>query len=101
MKNEKKKKRKFSAKVSLTQVLAHIQLYDSYHNRIPFRQDFQRAHGREPYANPMIRFKWFVCSFPLSISLHLSVSPSLSPSRQQQHTYREQALTQRERKKGV
>lgn len=96
----KRKEGEISAKVSLTQVLAHIQLYDSYHNRIPFRQDFQRAHGREPYANPMIRFKWFVCPFPLSISLHLSIS--LSPSRQQQHTYREQALTQREReKKGV
>lgn len=79
-KRKKKKKRNFSANVILTQVLAHIQLYDSYHNRVPFRQDFQRAHGREPYANPMIRFKWFVCPSPLSISLHLSISLSLSIS---------------------
>lgn len=83
----KRKEGEISANVVLTQVLAHIQLYDSYHNRVPFRQDFQRAHGREPYANPMIRFKWFVCPSPLSMSsLHLHLSPSLSLHRVSSNT---------------
>ncbi|KAI5363782.1 putative amidase [Septoria linicola] len=42
----------------LHKTLAQIQLYDAYHNRTEFREAFKQAHGREPYANPMIRFKW-------------------------------------------
>ncbi|KAI0105100.1 amidase signature domain-containing protein [Nemania sp. FL0031] len=42
----------------LSTTLAHIQLFDCYHNNLKFREDFRKLHGREPYANPMIRFKW-------------------------------------------
>ncbi|KAI1132442.1 amidase signature domain-containing protein [Nemania abortiva] len=42
----------------LSSTLAHIQLFGSYHNNLGFRQQFQDFHGREPYANPMVRFKW-------------------------------------------
>ncbi|KAK0714457.1 amidase signature domain-containing protein [Apiosordaria backusii] len=42
----------------LATTLAHIQLFGSYHNNLPFREAFNRAHSREPYANPMVRFKW-------------------------------------------
>ncbi|KAL3477065.1 amidase signature domain-containing protein [Aspergillus californicus] len=38
--------------------LAHIQLYGSYQNNLPFRQQFKEKSRREPYANPMVRFKW-------------------------------------------
>ncbi|KAJ8131263.1 hypothetical protein O1611_g2366 [Lasiodiplodia mahajangana] len=42
----------------LSTTLAHIQLFDCYHNNLKFREDFRKVCGREPYANPMIRFKW-------------------------------------------
>ncbi|TGJ83008.1 hypothetical protein E0Z10_g5781 [Xylaria hypoxylon] len=42
----------------LSTTLAHIQLFDCYNNNLKFREEFQRLHGREPYANPLIRFKW-------------------------------------------
>ncbi|CZS98366.1 related to D-mandelate dehydrogenase [Rhynchosporium agropyri] len=38
--------------------LAHIQLYDCYRNNAKWRTSFKEQMGREPYANPMIRFKW-------------------------------------------
>jgi len=38
--------------------LAHIQLFDCYRNNQGFRKSFQQTTGREPYANPMIRYKW-------------------------------------------
>ncbi|XMA14501.1 hypothetical protein WAI453_007292 [Rhynchosporium graminicola] len=42
----------------LQTTLAHIQLYDCYRNNAKWRTSFKEQMGREPYANPMIRFKW-------------------------------------------
>ncbi|KAK4209255.1 amidase signature domain-containing protein [Rhypophila decipiens] len=42
----------------LATTLAHIQLTGSYQNNLPFRTAFKEDKGREPYANPMVRFKW-------------------------------------------
>ncbi|KAI0868131.1 amidase signature domain-containing protein [Hypoxylon argillaceum] len=42
----------------LSTTLAHIQLFDSYHNNLKFREEFRKNKGREPYLNPMVRFKW-------------------------------------------
>ncbi|THV50454.1 hypothetical protein BGAL_0150g00180 [Botrytis galanthina] len=38
--------------------LAHIQLYGHYNNTIPFREDYRRKFGTEPYAEPLLRYKW-------------------------------------------
>ena len=37
--------------------LAHIQLYDFYHNNAQFRGDFRRDKNHDPYVNPLIRLK--------------------------------------------
>lgn len=42
----------------LETTLAHIQLWDCYHNNSIFRKNYGKKHGREPYVDPMIRFKW-------------------------------------------
>ncbi|KAI0421194.1 amidase signature domain-containing protein [Xylaria grammica] len=42
----------------LSTTLAQIQLFDCYNNNLKFREEFRKLHGREPYVNPMIRFKW-------------------------------------------
>ncbi|KAK3367807.1 amidase signature domain-containing protein [Podospora didyma] len=42
----------------LATTLTHIQLFDSFHNNLPFREAFRAANGRELYANPMVRFEW-------------------------------------------
>ncbi|CZT49928.1 related to D-mandelate dehydrogenase [Rhynchosporium secalis] len=42
----------------LQTTLAHIQLYDCYRNNAKWRTSFKEQMGREPHANPMIRFKW-------------------------------------------
>ncbi|KAF7954179.1 hypothetical protein EAE96_005310 [Botrytis aclada] len=38
--------------------LAHIQLYGHYNNTIPFREDYKKRFGTEPYAEPLLRYKW-------------------------------------------
>ncbi|KAB8356385.1 hypothetical protein FH972_023968 [Carpinus fangiana] len=42
----------------LATTLARVQLWGSYHNSLPFRQAYKKQHGHEPYANPLVRFKW-------------------------------------------
>ncbi|KAJ8113597.1 hypothetical protein ONZ43_g5119 [Nemania bipapillata] len=42
----------------LSTTLAHIQLFDCHRNNLKFRDDFRKLQGREPYANPLVRFKW-------------------------------------------
>ncbi|RWA13745.1 hypothetical protein EKO27_g1330 [Xylaria grammica] len=48
----------------LSTTLAHIQLFDCYNNNLKFREEFRKLHGREPYVNPMIRFKCLDLSSP-------------------------------------
>ncbi|CAD6444601.1 51fdc51b-cd06-49dc-9505-fb824c6327b2 [Sclerotinia trifoliorum] len=38
--------------------LAHIQLYDHYNNTISFREDYRKKFNTEPYAEPLLRYKW-------------------------------------------
>ncbi|KAJ8067320.1 hypothetical protein OCU04_004673 [Sclerotinia nivalis] len=38
--------------------LAHIQLYDHYNNTISFREDYRKKFSIEPYAEPLLRYKW-------------------------------------------
>ncbi|APA11663.1 hypothetical protein SS1G_05122 [Sclerotinia sclerotiorum 1980 UF-70] len=38
--------------------LAHIQLYDHYNNTISFREDYRKRFNIEPYAEPLLRYKW-------------------------------------------
>ncbi len=49
------------------QTLAQIYLYDSYRADDKFQRDYWNKMGREPYANPMVRFKWLerilLCTF--------------------------------------
>ncbi|KAM3154017.1 hypothetical protein ABEW05_005569 [Botrytis cinerea] len=38
--------------------LAHIQLYGHYNNTTPFREEYRERFGTEPYAEPLLRYKW-------------------------------------------
>ncbi|QSZ36645.1 hypothetical protein DSL72_006526 [Monilinia vaccinii-corymbosi] len=38
--------------------LAHIQLYSHYNNTASFRADYRKRFGMEPYAEPLLRYKW-------------------------------------------
>ncbi|KAI9642096.1 hypothetical protein NHQ30_009967 [Ciborinia camelliae] len=38
--------------------LAHIQLYGHYNNTASFRADYRKKFGVEPYAEPLLRYKW-------------------------------------------
>ncbi|KAB8295055.1 hypothetical protein EYC80_006995 [Monilinia laxa] len=38
--------------------LAHIQLYGHYNNTAPFRAEYKKKFGSEPYAEPLLRYKW-------------------------------------------
>lgn len=51
-------------RISLTtlQTVAHIQLYDSYHNNLKFRGDYMTAFDEKPSVDPMVQFKWDLAS---------------------------------------
>ncbi|KAG4444478.1 hypothetical protein IFR05_000069 [Cadophora sp. M221] len=42
--------------------VAHIQLYDSYHNNLKFRTDYMAAFDEKPSVDPMVQFKWDLAS---------------------------------------
>lgn len=44
------------------QTVAHIQLYDSYHNNLKFRTDYMAAFDEKPSVDPMVQFKWDLAS---------------------------------------
>ncbi|RAL65937.1 hypothetical protein DID88_005598 [Monilinia fructigena] len=51
-----------SSQKSFTQyfenTLAHIQLYGHYNNTASFRAEYKKKFGSEPYAEPLLRYKW-------------------------------------------
>jgi hypothetical protein len=42
--------------------VAHIQLYDSYHNNLKFRSDYMAEFDEKPSVDPMVQFKWDLAS---------------------------------------
>ncbi|KAH7336330.1 amidase signature domain-containing protein [Rhexocercosporidium sp. MPI-PUGE-AT-0058] len=46
----------------LATTVAHIQLYDSYHNNLRFRTDYMAAFDEKPSVDPMVQFKWDLAS---------------------------------------
>ncbi|KAH7409280.1 amidase signature domain-containing protein [Cadophora sp. MPI-SDFR-AT-0126] len=42
----------------LATTVAHIQLHDSYHNNLKFRNDYMAIFDEKPSVEPLIQFKW-------------------------------------------
>ncbi|KAH6711065.1 glutamyl-tRNA amidotransferas-like protein subunit A, partial [Leptodontidium sp. MPI-SDFR-AT-0119] len=61
---ESKRPPKTSSSVEnyIATTVAHIQLYDSYHNNLKFRTDYMAAFDEKPSVDPMVQFKWDLAS---------------------------------------